>query len=94
MNSKNLQENIMDLKYSTSSGYPGGFVAEAFGYMCFIIPQVAGQSLEWRWIIQTGGGWANGDPLVTHCEGIAICSAYAENRITEALENDLNSHAE
>jgi len=84
----------MDLKYTTSSGYPGGFVAEAFGYLCFIIPQVAGQSVEWRWIIQSGGGWSGneGDHLVTHCEGIAISSSDAEKRLMEALENDLNAH--
>lgn len=79
MNSTNLQENIMDLKCTTSSGYPGGFVAEASGYLCFIIPQVVGQSVEWRWIIQSGGGWSDGDPLVTHCEGIATVAATPRN---------------
>jgi len=84
----------MDLKYTTSSGYPGGFVADSFGYMCFIIPQVAGQSIEWRLIIQSGGGWSNGDPLVTHCEGISLSSIDAEKRLMESLENDLNAHTE
>lgn len=79
----------MELQYTTSND---GFVARADGYMCFIIPQVIGKFVEYKWTIQSGGGRSGngGDALVTHCEGIASSSIDAEKRIIEKLENKLN----
>lgn len=85
--------NNKDLKYRTAVD---GFVTNVDGFLCFIIPQVANNFVEYRWTIESGGGWTHrgGADVVTHFEGIAFTSSDAEKQIIEALENNLNGSVE
>ncbi|MFH1869303.1 MAG: hypothetical protein ABIK82_19575 [Pseudomonadota bacterium] len=77
------------LPYKTTEGTPDGFVAEVYGYSCFIIPEVTNDLIGWRWKILNGNSWThNSDAkkIVALREGIAFSSSNAEAQILQALD--------
>ncbi|MES2877511.1 MAG: hypothetical protein V4713_03745 [Pseudomonadota bacterium] len=75
------------LEFKVSGGYPGGFVAEVDGYLCFVNPVVDGGRIVWAWTIQSGGGWGGrgAGPIVKHSTGTALSAQFAEDDIHEEL---------
>ena len=80
----------IDLVFQTSDGYPGGFVAESNGYMCFIEPQAKDSHINYQRLIQEGGGWTHrgGASVNTLIEGTAMSSTQAEEQIIKWLEEN------
>lgn len=77
------------LEFQTSGGFPGGFVSESDGYLCFIEPKtIGGERIQYHWMIQEGGGWTHrgGDSVNKLIEGTALSSTQAEEKIMEWLE--------
>lgn len=77
------------LKFDTTGDNPGGFVAEADGYLCFVKPIANGRHIMWVWTIQSGGGWGTrGDgPIIEHSTGTALTAKFAEEEIVEELKS-------
>ncbi|MER2473139.1 hypothetical protein [Photorhabdus laumondii] len=77
-----------NLTFQTSGGFPGGFVSEFDGYLCFIEPEARDSHINYRWLIQEGGGWTHrgSDSVNKLIEGTAMSSAQAEEQIIKWLE--------
>lgn len=78
--------------YTLAGGYPGGFVAEIDGYLCFILSnddKETNHIRPWKWFIQIGGGWTSrgGEKIKTLAEGLAPNALDADSDIYEALVN-------
>lgn len=65
-----------------------GFVADVDGYLCFIWPEVDRGQLNWRWVVQSGGGWTHrgGAHVETHASGESFKAKYAEQDVVLALQ--------
>lgn len=77
------------LPYKTTGGIPDGFVAEVYGYSCFIFPKMTNESLKWHWKIQNGNNrkhTGNANRIMTLREGITDSSSNAEAQILQALD--------
>lgn len=78
----------INLVFKTSEGFPGGFVSEFDGYLCFIEPEAREGHINYRWLIQEGGGWTHrgGNTVNKLIEGTSMSSTQAEEKIIEWLE--------
>jgi hypothetical protein len=66
-----------------------GFVSEADGFLCHILPVVVEGALIYRTLIQSGGGWTSrgGENVVIHHDATnSFSPASAEQQIHDALE--------
>jgi hypothetical protein len=81
---------MTSFSYKSTGDFPGGFVTELDGYLCFITPVAENERITWAWSIQSGGGWTHrgsADQVVEHQAGTALSISMAEEAITNALDH-------
>lgn len=85
----------MNRQFKTTGGYPGGFVTDIDGFLCFILPQAEGGQVSFQWAIEEGGGWTHrgGEHVVRRAEGVAYSTDSAEESMERWVENQLGLEA-
>jgi len=80
----------MELNFKTGGK---GFVAEAEGYLCWIVPTAdwaGANGINWKWEITSGGGWTDrgGANVATKATGWGMSADDAERQIIAWLDTN------